>query len=81
MANVPPQGTFRAAESVANDVVSTVPENFDEFQAEPDTFIDAGDQVVVTGRFRGRAKGGGVSDAPFAHATTGAAITSSSQMA
>ena len=60
-----PQGTFRGAESVANDVFSTVPENFDEFRAEPDTFIDAGDHVVVTGQFRARAKGGGVLDAPF----------------
>ncbi len=62
-----PQGTFRGPESVANDVFGAVPETFDEFRAEPDTFIDAGDHVVVTGRFRGRAKGGGVLDAPFAH--------------
>jgi ketosteroid isomerase-like protein len=62
-----PQGTFRGAESVANDVFGTVPENFDEFRAETEGFIDAGDHVVVTGRFRGTAKGGGDLDAAFAH--------------
>src|SRR3954447_25072986 len=62
-----PQGTFRGSESVAKDVFAPVPENFDEFRAEPDAFIDAGDHIVVTGRFRGRPKGGGGLDIPFAH--------------
>jgi ketosteroid isomerase-like protein len=62
-----PRGTFRGSDSVANDVFSTIPENFDEFRAEPDEFIDAGDHVVVTGHFRGTPKGGAAMDFPFAH--------------
>jgi ketosteroid isomerase-like protein len=62
-----PQGTFRGSESVANDVFATVPENFDEFRAEPDAFIDAADNIVVIGHFRGTPKGGGTMDVPFAH--------------
>jgi len=62
-----PQGTFHGAESVGNDVFATVPANFDEFQAQPDQFIDAGDHVVVVGRFRGRSKSGQQFDLPFAH--------------
>ncbi len=62
-----PRGTFHGSQSVADDVFATIPQNFDEFRAEPDQFIDAGDHVVVTGRFRGRAKGGQQLDAPFAH--------------
>jgi ketosteroid isomerase-like protein len=42
-----PHGTFSGAESVANDVFATVPENFDEFEAQPDAFIDAGEHLVV----------------------------------
>ena len=34
-----PQGTFNGAQSVANDVFAMVPENFDEFEAQPDAFI------------------------------------------
>jgi ketosteroid isomerase-like protein len=65
-----PRGTFRGPQSVGNDVFATVPQNFDEFRAEGEQFIDAGDQVVVTGRFRGRAKNGQELDAPFAHIWT-----------
>src|SRR5918912_2035748 len=62
-----PRGTFHGSESVGNDVFATVPANFDEFQVDPDQFIDAGDHVVVVGHFRGRAKSGQQFDAPFAH--------------
>ena len=62
-----PRGTYRGAQSVAQDVFSTVPENFDEFQAEQDQFIDAGDHIVVTGHFRGKAKSGQALDVPYAH--------------
>jgi ketosteroid isomerase-like protein len=44
-----------------------VPENFDEFSADAEQFIDSGEHVVVVGRFRGRAKSGTVLDAPFVH--------------
>lgn len=62
-----PSGTFRGPQAVGKDVFATVPANFDEFRADPEQFIDAGDHVVVIGRFRGRAKSGAVLDAPFAH--------------
>jgi ketosteroid isomerase-like protein len=62
-----PAGTFRGPQSVANDVFATVPQNFDDFRAEPEQFIDAGEQVVVVGRFRGKATSGATLDAPFVH--------------
>ena len=51
-----PSGTFNGRDSVGEDIFATVPENFDEFRAEPEEFRDEGDTVVVTGRFRGKAK-------------------------
>ena len=63
-----PAGAFRGAQAVAEKVFSLVPQNFDQFAADPEQFIDAGEHVVVVGRFSGRAKGGGGSlDAPFVH--------------
>ena len=44
-----------------------MPENFDEFSAEPEDFRDEGDSVVVTGRFKGKAKSGAELDASFEH--------------
>ena len=37
------------------------------FHAEPEQFIDAGEHVVVVGRFRGKATSGATLDAPFVH--------------
>jgi ketosteroid isomerase-like protein len=62
-----PRGTFHGPQSVANDVFATVPQNFDEFQAAPDQFLDAAEHVVVVGRFRGRSKSGQPMDLPFVH--------------
>jgi uncharacterized protein len=62
-----PVGTFRGTQSVANEVFATVPQNFDDFRAEAEQFIDAGEHVVAIGRFRGRAKNGATLDAPFVH--------------
>ena len=62
-----PAGTFRGPQSVANEVFATVPPNFDDFRAEPEQFIDAGEHVVVVGRFRGKAKSGATLDASFVH--------------
>ena len=62
-----PAGTFRGPQSVANDVFATVPQNFDDFRADPEQFIDAGGHVVVVGRFRGKATSGATLDAPFVH--------------
>ena len=62
-----PEGTFRGTQSVAKEVFATVPQNFDDFRAEPEQFIDASGHVVAVGRFRGRAKNGTTLDAPFVH--------------
>ena len=62
-----PAGTFRGPQSIATEVFATVPQNFDDFRAEPEQFIDAGEHVVVVGRFRGKAKSGARLDAAFVH--------------
>ena len=63
-----PAGTFHGLESVANDVFATVPQNFNDFRAEPEQFIDAAEHVVVVvGRFRGKVTSGAMLDAPFVH--------------
>jgi ketosteroid isomerase-like protein len=62
-----PAGTFRGPEAVASKVFATVPAMFDDFRATPEQFIDAGEHVVVIGRFQGKAKSGAKLDAPFVH--------------
>jgi ketosteroid isomerase-like protein len=62
-----PQGTFSGAESVASDVFARVPENFDEFEAQPDAFIDAGEHLAVVGTFRAKSKAGHEMQARYAH--------------
>ena len=62
-----PAGTFHGVQSVAKDVFGTVPQNFADFRAVPEQFIDAGEHVVVVGRFRGKATTGATLDAPFVH--------------
>jgi ketosteroid isomerase-like protein len=59
-----PSGTFRGPDSVANDVFSKVPENFDEFIVEVEKASDEGDTVVVTSHFKGKSKSGAELDAP-----------------
>lgn len=61
-------GMFRGTEAVADEVFATIPENWEEFEADPHDFIDADEHIIVTGHFRGRPKGnGGTLDAHFAH--------------
>ncbi len=61
-------GIFRGTDAVVNEVFGTIPENWDEFEADPHDFIDAGEHIIVLGHFRGRAKGAdGTLDAHFAH--------------
>lgn len=62
-----PSGTFDGPESVGGDVFSAVPENFDGFSADPDNLRDEDDKVIVTGRFKGKAKSGTELDAAFEH--------------
>lgn len=65
-----PAGTFNGPQSVGQEVFAAVSNNFDEFSAEPDEFKDQEDTVVVTGRFKGRAKSGAQLDASFEHVYT-----------
>ena len=60
-------GTFTGPQSVATEVFSTIGPTFDEFSVEPGDFQDQGDIVIVTGRFKGKAKSGTDLDAPFEH--------------
>jgi ketosteroid isomerase-like protein len=62
-----PAGTFRGPQRVASEVFATVPQHFEDFHAEPEQFIDAGEHIVVVGRFRGKATNGETLDAPFVH--------------
>jgi ketosteroid isomerase-like protein len=62
-----PAGTFKGPDSVGQDVFSAIPQQFEEFTAEPENFDDQGDTVVVTGRFKGKNKGGAELNAPFEH--------------
>lgn len=67
-------GIFRGTDAVINEVFATVPENWEEFEADPHDFIDAGEHIIVTGHFRGQPKGdGGTLDAHFA--TSGGCAT------
>lgn len=46
-------------------------EVWEEFRTEPDEFVDAGDRVVVIGRWAGKGKGSGIEvQQPVAHVFT-----------
>jgi ketosteroid isomerase-like protein len=62
-----PQGTFTSPQSVGEDVFAAVPQNFDQFTAEPDNLDDQGDTIIVTGRFKGTKKDGTDFEAAFEH--------------
>ena len=64
----PVRGTHHGPEAVANNVFGTVPEHWDEFQAVPEEFLDAGEHVIVLGHFHATGKATGKTiDAPYAH--------------
>jgi len=62
-----PAGTFNGPQSVGDEVFPPVGQYFDEFTAEPENYDDQGDTIVVTGRFKGKAKSGAELDAAFEH--------------
>lgn len=62
-----PDGTFTSPQSVGEDVLAAVPRSFDEFAAEAMELTDEGDRVIVTGRFKGKAKSGAELDTTFEH--------------
>ena len=61
-------GVRRGREAVIREVFEPALDNFDNFRLQCDQFLDAGDQVIVTGRFLGRCKETGSElNAAFAH--------------
>jgi ketosteroid isomerase-like protein len=69
---LPHGGLYRGLAEVRRNIFDPLEESWwDEFSARPDEFLDAGDQVVVIGRYRGVAKGTGKQlDVPFVHVWT-----------
>lgn len=66
---LPHGGTYHGLEEVRRNIFDPLDaEWWDEFSADPTEFLDAGDEVVVLGRYRGVAKGTGKQlDVPFVH--------------
>ncbi len=65
------RGTHRGPEAVIKEVFEPTLERFDDFRVQCDRYLDAGEHVVVTGRFLGRGKDtGNELNAPFAHIWT-----------
>ena len=69
---LPHGGFYRGLDEVRRNIFDPLGEEWwDEFTADPDEFLDAGPEVVVLGRYRGRAKGTGKQlDVPFVHVWT-----------
>jgi len=69
---LPHGGTYRGLPDVRANIFDPLDRDWwDGFTADPDEFLDAGDQVVVLGRYRGRAKQTGKQlDVPFVHIWT-----------
>jgi ketosteroid isomerase-like protein len=67
-AGFPYAGTYHSMEEVGKNVFARLATEWDGYRAEVDKFYDAGDAIIVTGRYLGTyKKSGGVMDAVFAH--------------
>lgn len=66
---LPHGGFHRGLDEVRAAIFDALSEQWwDEFSADPDELLDAGGEIVVLGRYRGRAKGTGKElDVPFVH--------------
>jgi uncharacterized protein len=66
---LPHGGTYTGVDEVRRNIFDPLDRDWwDEFTAQPDEFIDGGEEVVVLGRYRGIAKDSGrVLDVPFVH--------------
>ncbi len=66
---LPHGGVYRGLEAVRRAIFDPLDDEWwDDFRAEPHELLDAGDAVVVLGRYSGRAKATGKPlDVPFAH--------------
>jgi ketosteroid isomerase-like protein len=69
---LPHGGTYRGLDEVKRNIFDPLDEEWwNEFTADPDEFLDAGQNVVVIGRYRGTAKDTGKQlDVPFVHIWT-----------
>jgi ketosteroid isomerase-like protein len=69
---LPHGGTYRGLAEVRSSIFDPLDDEWwDDFRADPAEFIDAGDRVVVLGRYTARAKAtGSALDVPFAHIWT-----------
>lgn len=69
---LPHGGVYHGVDEVRRNIFEPLDaEWWAEFSADPDELIDAGDDVVVLGRYRGVAKGTGKRlDVPFVHVWT-----------
>jgi len=69
---LPHGGLYRGLDEVRREIFAPLGEQWwDEFSADPDEFLEAGDDVVVLGRYRGCAKATGKRlDVPFVHIWT-----------
>ena len=64
---IPTHGTYGTPVEVLENVFAAVPQYFERFELRPDLWIEAGDDVVVTGRVVARTLTGRDLDAPYAH--------------
>jgi ketosteroid isomerase-like protein len=69
---LPHGGTYHGLPAVRRAIFDPLDKEWwDEFHAVPHEFIDAGEEVVVLGRYTGRAKTTGRTlDVPYAHVWT-----------
>ncbi|HET7743156.1 MAG TPA: nuclear transport factor 2 family protein [Gaiellaceae bacterium] len=69
---LPHGGTYRGLDEVRRNIFDPLDRDWwEEFVVEPEELIEAGDQCVVLGRYRGVAKGTGKRlDVPFVHVWT-----------
>lgn len=69
---LPHGGVYRGLDHVRRAIFQPLGEEWwDDFAADPHEFLDAGDQVVVLGRYHGRAENTGRPlDVPFVHIWT-----------
>jgi len=69
---LPHGGDYHGLDEVRRNIFDPLDaEWWDDFAADPDEFLDAGDEVVVLGRYRGRGKQTGkLLDVPFVHVWT-----------
>jgi len=61
-------GVYRGRDDVLTRMFGRLPSIWDDFGVHPETYLDAGDHVVVLGRLRANVPGTGApAEAPFAH--------------